>query len=188
MEESKETKQPDRPLECSECQRPIQVVYTEVVGKQVTRVAMCQDCPVLRNRLRGKEVESSKKVCEKESATGLCCGSCGTDLDSVRTGHPLGCAHCYEIFGDVLFKGLEVVQAEGEQEKTVSSKSGGSALLHVGRAPGEMTEINPSVRLIALNEALNETLRKEDYEQAAWLRDQIKAIKEETDGTSDKQD
>jgi protein arginine kinase activator len=32
-----------------------------------------------------------------------------------------------------------------------------------------------------LNEALNETLKKEDYEQAAWLRDQIKAITEKTE-------
>jgi protein arginine kinase activator len=38
--------------------------------------------------------------------------------------------------------------------------------------------INPSSRLLALNEALKETLSREDYEQAAWLRDQIKALTE----------
>jgi protein arginine kinase activator len=32
-----------------------------------------------------------------------------------------------------------------------------------------------------LNEALNETLTREDYEQAAWLRDQIKELMEKAD-------
>ena len=50
--------------------------------------------------------------------------------------------------------------------------------LHIGRAPGEANEISPSLRLLALNEALNETLKREDYEQAAWLRDQIKDLTE----------
>lgn len=33
------------------------------------------------------------------------------------------------------------------------------------------------IKLIALNEALKDTLEKEDYEQAALLRDQINQIK-----------
>ena len=48
--------------------------------------------------------------------------------------------------------------------------------IHIGRAPGESLAISPSSRLLALNEALKETLNREDYEQAAWLRDQIKAL------------
>jgi protein arginine kinase activator len=59
---------------------------------------------------------------------------------------------------------------------TISKKS---TPVHIGRAPGQTQEMNPSMRLLALNEALNETLAQEDYEQAAWLRDQIKAITEE---------
>ena len=43
-----------------------------------------------------------------------------------------------------------------------------------------MTEISPTLRLIALNEALDETLIREDYEQAALLRDQIRALKEKS--------
>jgi len=33
--------------------------------------------------------------------------------------------------------------------------------------------------MASLNEALNEALKRENYEQAAWLRDQIKNLKEE---------
>ena len=46
---------PERPLECcGECRRPIQVIYTEIVGKTITRFAMCGECPVLDQRLHGK--------------------------------------------------------------------------------------------------------------------------------------
>jgi protein arginine kinase activator len=51
--------------------------------------------------------------------------------------------------------------------------------VHIGRTPGEVHEISPSLRLLALNEALGEMLKSEDYEQAAWLRDQIKALTEQ---------
>ena len=48
----------------------------------------------------------------------------------------------------------------------------------MGRTPGQAVAINPSLKLLALHQALNETLSREDYEQAAWLRDQIKALTE----------
>ena len=50
------------------------------------------------------------------------------------------------------------------------------AALHTGRTPGETAKVSPAMRLVSLNEALNETLSREDYEQAAWLRDQIKKL------------
>lgn len=162
----------DRPLECSQCKKPIEVQYTEIVGNEVSKSCMCGDCPVLDRNLHGRKIQNP---CEggKESKAGLCCGNCGTTLESVRMGNSLGCPECYEVFGDVLaheilpkLKGLDEAQ-------------GASAMIYVGRSPGEATEISPSVRLIALNEALKETLSNEDYEQAAWLRDQIKALEKE---------
>ena len=43
------------------------------------------------------------------------------------------------------------------------------------------------MQLVALHQALHETLSREDYEQAAWLRDQIKALTEGKDHQSDHQ-
>jgi protein arginine kinase activator len=42
----------------------------------------------------------------------------------------------------------------------------------------------PAYQLTTLNEALNEALEKEQYEQAAWLRDQIKEWKEKISESS----
>ena len=50
--------------------------------------------------------------------------------------------------------------------------------MHRGRQPGTLKKIDPSSRLMSLHQALNETLSREEYEQAAWLRDQIKILTE----------
>jgi protein arginine kinase activator len=162
----------ERPLECSDCKKPIAVNYTEIVGDNITCTSMCADCPVLQRRLHGT---SNFQLPEKilDSYAGLCCGTCGTTLDAIRMGTPLGCSECYEVFGDILVQ--ELINTNRISQRMSNKKS---TPIHIGRSPGETTEMNPSLRLLALNEALNETLTREDYEQAAWLRDQIKELME----------
>jgi protein arginine kinase activator len=81
------------------------------------------------------------------------------------------------VFGDVLL--MEMKAAKRLSPRLFPVKKAGP--IHIGRAPGESLTINLSSRLLALNEALKETLKREDYEQAALLRDQIKALTEEPD-------
>jgi protein arginine kinase activator len=51
----------------------------------------------------------------------------------------------------------------------------------MGKSPGKQPSYTLSDQLHSLNASLNESLKRENYEQAAWLRDQIKALKEKTD-------
>ncbi|HEV8051051.1 MAG TPA: hypothetical protein VGP47_01045 [Parachlamydiaceae bacterium] len=178
-EEEEEEKLPDRPLECSECKKPVSVTYTEIIGKSVTRTSMCADCPELHRRLH----RTPSHLAFEGNTAGLACGNCSTTLDSLRVGLPLGCSNCYEVFNDVLIG--EMLAAEKIPPRLASAKK--SIPIHIGRAPGESQAINPSLRLLALNEALSETLKKEDYEQAAWLRDQIKALTENPEKPDAKQ-
>lgn len=171
---------PDRPFECTECHRPISVIYTEIVGNTMTHTGMCAECPILRLRLFGTphvEFSSNKNVAE----TGLACANCGTTLDAIRLGSPLGCGECYKVFDDVLLP--EMLAAHTIPQRVATNKK--SIPVHIGRTPGEIQEISPSLRLLALNEALNEMLKTEDYEQAAWLRDQIKALTEKTESSNE---
>lgn len=171
-------KEPERPLECTECRRPIAVYYTEIVGDIVMRSCMCSECPVLQRRLRGSP--HLEHPGEKSEGASLACGNCGTTLDSIRLGTPLGCSVCYEVFDDILLP--EMLAAEKIPQRLATNKR--SVPIHIGRGPGEVQEMSPSLRILALNEALNETLKKEDYEQAAWLRDQIKELTEKQSGSS----
>jgi protein arginine kinase activator len=163
-------KLPDRPLECSECKKAIAVHYTEIVGESTIHTCMCADCPELQRRLHGTPQPLTGNAAE--GGTGLACGNCGTTLDALRVGMPLGCSDCYQVFEDVL---LAELLSSGKVPNRLSNNRK-TMPFHIGRSPGEVVEINPSLRLLALNEALNETLKREDYEQAAWLRDQIKAL------------
>ncbi len=173
-EQESEEEEFERPLECSECKRSIAVHYTEIVGKNISHVYMCSECPILRHRLHGtphiENMESQTGI-----GTGLACGNCGTTLDAIRLGTPLGCNVCYEVFDAVL---LSEMVAARKIPPRITNGTKKNATLHRGRSPGEIQEISPSLRLLALNEALNEMLKTEDYEQAAWLRDQIKALTE----------
>ncbi len=163
---------PERPLDCTECKKPIAVLYTEIVGNKITHTIMCADCPHLERHLKGTiPREPIAEGAVKE--TGLECGNCGTTLDEIRTGHPVGCPACYEVFAVVLIDDL-IKAGKISHHLTTNKKT---MPLHIGRAPGEIVEINPTLRLIALNEALDETLIREDYEQAALLRDQIQSFK-----------
>lgn len=169
----------ERPLECSECRKPISVRYTEVVVGSLATICMCAECPQLHKRLFGMPSNADEGA---HGETGLVCGDCGTSLANIRMGSLLGCSHCYEIFGEAVIHELRVVHAlpgplSGSGQKMVSN-------IHVGRAPGELSEISPTTRLIALNQALIETLHREDYEQAALLRDQIRTLTEHSSESS----
>ena len=167
----------ERPLECGHCKKPIKVIYKEIVQNTITRTETCEDCPILQQKLHGTPPVPEGKT---EAEMGLCCGRCGTSLDAIKMGNPLGCAECYAVFGDVLV--TELIAQNRLPEKLATKKT---QPLHAGKSP-EKTAIPAAPiasKLNALSEALNDALKKENYEQAAWLRDQIKALKEKPNDT-----
>ena len=166
----------ERPIECSHCTKPIKVIYKEIIGEEVSCTQMCADCPILNQRLYGKE--STELSSEKPPP--LFCGKCHTGLESLKTGNHLGCSGCYEVFGDLLINELASRhKLPPNLQKTIASRR--NSPLHSGKSPGKPIEIPSTSQLTTLNEALNEALKKENYEQAAWLRDQIKALEENPD-------
>jgi protein arginine kinase activator len=167
----------DRPVECTgHCKRPIKIIYKEIVGDAITVTEMCSECPVFEQKLHG-QIRAFAPEGLAEGESGLCCGSCHTSLESVLTGNPLGCSECYLVFSDVLLSELISEDAVPLHiKKSAGTKK--SQPLHIGKSPNNSLTLPASNRLTALNEALNEALKKENYEQAAWLRDQIKALTE----------
>lgn len=161
----------ERPVECSQCKRLIKVVYKEIVSGTVTKTEMCADCPVLQEKLHGEKHETGKKGSE------VCCGVCGTSLEAVRMGQPVGCSECYVVFNDFLVGELVATDSVPlSLHKKLSSHR--TQVIHIGKSPTKPVDITLSSRLASLNEALNDALKRENYEQAAWLRDQIKALTE----------
>jgi len=173
---------PERPLECGHCKKQIAVRYTEIAKNTYTHTSMCADCPELQKRLHGQSFGEQTSGTHS-GKTGVACGNCGTTLQAVNVGAPLGCPNCYEVFKDMLI--VELLNLGKISTRIANAKK--NAPLHIGRMPGETAKFSPSAQLIALNEALSETLKQEDYEQAALLRDQIKALTEKPEISDEKQ-
>lgn len=174
LENTPEEKLPERPLECSDCKKPISTIYSEIIRSSTTHTCMCSDCPVLEKHLFGLRATAGPEGTITENITGLACGNCGSTLEALRMGAALGCSVCYEVFEDIII--TELLALEKIPPRLATAKK--SQSLHIGRVQGQPQEISSSMRLLALNEALTETLKREDYEQAAMLRDQIKALTE----------
>ncbi len=90
------------------------------------------------------------------------CTRCGSTLRDFRERGKAGCPDCYVTFS-------------AELEPTVRSMHGSAS--HTGRAPSKWKKKRDHAgRLKELRSALNEAIRKEEFEEAARLRDEIKAV------------
>ncbi len=165
----------ERPVECSACQKPVCCTYKEMVKDTVLVSEMCKDCPILETKLHGSAHPKEKQ--EVMGDKGLFCGSCRTSLEAIKMGSLLGCGECYSVFADVLLREL-IATGKIPPRMRKSPPGQKNQPLHVGKSPSKPVSLTLSSKLATLNEALNDALKKENYEQAAWLRDQIKALTE----------
>jgi protein arginine kinase activator len=160
----------ERSIECGHCKKPIKVIYKEIVGDQMTITEMCAYCPLLQQKMGILPNE------EPSGKTSLQCGRCHTSLDAIQKGDFVGCAECYTVFKEPLITEL-IARDEISPRllKTIERKK--NLPLHMGKSPEKPSSFILSSQLSSLNEALNESLKQENYEKAAWLRDQIQSLK-----------
>src|SRR3989338_6001645 len=118
----------DRPVECSQCKKPLKVVYKEIVDDSILCTEMCEECPILQGKLYGETVKAPSKE------GGLYCGQCGTSLEGVKMGQPLGCGECYAVFGDFLVGVLIAAKAVPPSlSQKLSTKR--AQPIHIGKSP-----------------------------------------------------
>jgi len=168
---------------CEDCgSRPATVHVTRIINGQERRWRLCQECAQERGEL-GFMAEPSftfhdilAGLFEPESVLGqvgakrtrVRCPSCGLSFaDFRRLGH-LGCSECYEVFDRQLEPLLRRIHGNTRH----AGRAPGS---HVKQAPQEQAS-SPEQDLRRLREELNRAIEAEEYEKAAKLRDQIRAL------------
>ncbi|WP_348660465.1 UvrB/UvrC motif-containing protein [Chlamydiifrater volucris] len=155
------------PPKCYLCQNTATRCFTIVDKEKTVRSYVCADCPspghYRTHQLQSQENRDSPKI-------HLECGNCGTTWNQNAQKLLMGCPQCYENFKSALTARFTKTMSPFFQKEHLET-------LHPGRRPGQAFITSPMIKLIALNEALKDTLEKEDYEQAALLRDQINQIK-----------
>jgi len=156
----------DRPEECKKCDKPLCIRYKKISGRTITEMQLCEDCPQLKQSLCGNDRSDKKTYTFIEN---YCCVGCHTSLEQIKCGLPLGCPLCYTVF-------------EGALNDILKEKERIAPLTHsvpfFGKRAPDVEKALKSSKILELGQALNTAIAKENYEEAAWLRDQIKEMTE----------
>lgn len=165
------------PKMCEQCgEAPAVVHMKEIDDEHVTHVDLCQRCAEKRGYSKGagaspiqdlaeKLVSMAKDVSGSRETDAIRCADCGLMYsDFAKTGR-LGCPSCYEAFLGQL--------------KPILRKTHGS-VSHAGRRPDEEDDVHRTVRrdLRRKRSELERAIRREAYEEAAGIRDEIKALED----------
>lgn len=156
---------------CCICkEKPATVHLTQIVGDKMQKLDMCEDCA----KAKGINDPTSFAMAdlmlglgaaqEIEQAVGveLKCPRCGFSQADFKKSGRLGCPECYQTFAEGL-SGLLKTMHKGTH--------------HVGKAPESLRQTREKVdRLKTLQKRLAKAIETEDFELAAQLRDQIKAL------------
>jgi len=104
-------------------------------------------------------------VGEKQNAAAevkLKCSSCGFTFQDFRKTGRLGCPKCYDTFGAQLSPLLKKIHGSDT---------------HIGKTPLKKEAVQNKLALLSdLKVKLEASVRSEEFEQAARLRDQIRAL------------
>ena len=97
------------------------------------------------------------------------CDSCGSSFNDIVKSGKIGCSECYSTFFDKLMPSIQRIHGKTK---------------HEGKIPlNEVTNEDENTSKIAsLREELNKAIENEDFERAATLRDEIKALEENNNG------
>ncbi|WP_455714806.1 UvrB/UvrC motif-containing protein [Anaerosporobacter sp.] len=197
---------------CDKCKkRDAKIYYTEIVNGEMKEQHLCEECAAectrfhMNSAFMNKDVSigdilssilgnyrsaSNSKSNEKEDSNTetegkektkddeIRCQNCGMTYEQFLQQGMFGCAKCYENFRKILPRSL---------------KSLHGADTHVGKKPkGYVSSMNKIINDLSEIDKksilLQEAIEKEEFEEAAKLRDEIKRLKEEERKTAEKVD
>ena len=156
---------------CDVCAKnPATVHLTEIVDEQMNELHLCEECAHQKSAqmeqqfglsaLLGGMAEFGKPA--KEAEVAITCSNCGlTYVDFKKIGR-LGCGECYASFKKYLGPLLKRIHG--------SSQHMGKTPLKAGRDSKKKIDIQD------LRAKLQRAIETEEFEEAARIRDQIKAL------------
>lgn len=183
---------------CERCKiREANIQYTEVINGERTEHSFCAQCakemdfgpyaaifdgelPLgkLLSGLLGLEETAQKK----EQMSQVVCPTCKLTYEEFVQNSSFGCQDCYGVFDLLISDNLKQLQgSEAHRGKRprydAGAAAGESKAVTVGLVNEENTEIPVKEQITILDAKLKDAIYREDYEAAARLRDQIKALK-----------
>ncbi len=155
---------------CDMCGKAEATVHlTEIVDHKVVELHLCEACaqekaaqmqiPTAFPMFLGGIAPDKSKAKDSEPLT---CPNCGLTYKEFRKIGRLGCSQCYNAFKQNLRPLLRNIHGSAN---------------HVGKRPKRVSEeMSKELELAELRQALKDAIAKEEFEEAAKLRDKIRQI------------
>lgn len=174
---------------CDRChKRDAKVLYTEIINGMKTEQHLCEECAadytsfqmekplfnsditlnnLLSTLLGAYSANTAKK--SGENRQDIICENCNTTYEQFLQRGRFGCSHCYRSFHKELGKTLRGIQG---------------AEAHTGKRPkGFVSSTDRILQGLSETERLSlelqDAIEKEEFEEAARLRDLIRQLKKE---------
>ena len=156
---------------CQRCQSPATLHVTEILSEsKVEEVHLCEACaPKYFQESQskpspGKALTKDVGDADEGIFSTQACPQCGLKFVEFRNSGRLGCPHDYESFRQDLAPLLENIHGETR---------------HVGKTPRRYPQTKKTEsELLQLRGRLKQAVSREDYEEAAKLRDRIRQLEE----------
>lgn len=166
---------------CDECGKNKATVHlTETVNDQITKLNLCEECA----KEKGSDVEQHFGIADLLAAlsdvetsppaagvsTGVFktkCGHCGLTYEDFKKMGRLGCSECYTAFKASLAPLLKRIHGSNQHTGKSPSPTATKEL----KATSQLRE-----ELEAAKAELQKAVKREEFEEAAALRDKIKFL------------
>ena len=160
---------------CEVCKQTQATVHlTEIVNDQMAELHLCESCA----NQKGAQVESNfgladllsglaefGKTQEPEEPASKACSTCGMTYDDFRKVGRLGCSGCYVTFKRSL--GVLLKRIHGSH-------------MHLGKSPARSVKPTKAKNELAdLKRKLELAIVREEFEEAAKLRDQMRRMEQD---------
>lgn len=161
-------------MQCDQCgEREAVIHLTTIENNEMSTRHLCETCAAEKGLEPGTGTanvpltdflaQMGKSGSGTARETEVACTFCGLRLDRFKKTGRLGCSHCYVSF-------------EPHLRNLLRRLHGGTQ--HVGKVylPPDPSQADREERLAGLKRRLDRAVENEDFETAAQLRDQIRAM------------
>jgi len=162
---------------CEKCKKNQATIHmTQVINGDVREIYLCPECAANEEYLNKFSfhnmfqdlfnlASSPTEVFGGLNSSGLKCPVCGQTYEEFKKMGKLGCTSCYSTFSQNLDHTLKSIHGSNEHKGKIPQKSGGKMLVKREK------EI--------LKRQLAVAIEKEEYEDAARIRDKIRSLEKE---------
>ena len=158
-------------MRCERCHKREAMIQVSISqNNQKNELFLCDTCAheLLQNNndTKHQHHHSLNKFILKSQSEVKTCPTCGSTLQSIRDNGLFGCGDCYKTFS-------------GEANQIINR----AQLLkdsHTGKVPGSYEKcLKQEEKIEALEKKLEKLVKAQEFEEAAIIRDEIKALKED---------